>query len=110
MPPLEMAPGSYFAAKGSAEHDELTTLAHQGQYEIWGVVSESGKSDIYDIFTPDNEAAQSAGPAFTFEQAREVLVLKRKYPIEATEETSRKSSESNSSLASRIGKILFKRK
>jgi hypothetical protein len=115
MPPLEMAPGSYFAAKGSAEHDELISRATHGDFEVWNIRSESGKSDIYDIFTPDNKSAQIAGPAFAMEQALEQVLLHRIYPPDEREghdisNDGNANQPDKINLAHRIGRALFNRR
>jgi hypothetical protein len=107
MPPLEKAPGSYFADIGSAEHDELVSRAINGEFSIWSVHSVSGRSDNSQIFIPLGEEPNVAGSSFVFDQAQEPVNFTKVFPRSNRE--SQVSTTEKTRPMRRMGKLIFAR-
>lgn len=62
MPPLESAPGSFYAVRGSSEADELYEMARAGEFRVFAV-----EPDNYLLFSRIGDDPQMAAVAMCFE-------------------------------------------
>jgi hypothetical protein len=75
MPPLEMAPNSYCAFRGSSEADELYERAHQGEFLVYRIQPGEELAGEYLMFSSRDEDSTQVAAALAYE---------REIPVSAT--------------------------
>lgn len=100
MPPLELAPGAYYAKCGSDEHKELEKRAYEGEFTIETV---SGSDD--EIFVPERLDQSMAVAAYTMETGSLYAVIANTRFVPGVEPPNRQTDENISLPEKRVGPL-----